>query len=92
MKNKKINAIRIKLDQLDNKMLDIIKKRKNLVDLVIKEKKFKNQIVDRKRIKQILKRIKSKSIGKKIDPKITNKIWEAMIRAFIDYEFRNFKK
>ena len=27
-----------------------------------------------------------------IDPKITNTIWKAMIRSFIDYEFRNFKK
>ena len=29
---------------------------------------------------------------KKIDQKITNRIWISMIRAFIDYEFRNFKK
>ena len=29
---------------------------------------------------------------KKIDPKITRKIWHSMIRAFIDYEYRNFKK
>tara|TARA_B110000902_G_C13998291_1_gene471655 strand:- start:298 stop:576 length:279 start_codon:yes stop_codon:yes gene_type:complete len=92
MINKKINAIRIKLDLLDNKMLDIIKKRNNLVDLVLKEKQFKKEIIDKKRIKDILKRIKFKSINKNIDPKITNKIWEAMIKAFISYEFRNFKK
>jgi len=92
MINKKINAIRIKLDLLDNKMLDIIKKRNNLVDLVLKEEQFKKEIIDKKRIKDILKRIKFKSINKNIDPKITNKIWEAMIKAFISYEFRNFKK
>ena len=27
-----------------------------------------------------------------IDPKITKRIWISMIRAFIDYEFRNFRK
>ena len=27
-----------------------------------------------------------------IDTKITEKIWMSMIRAFIDYEFRKFKK
>ena len=27
----------------------------------------------------------------KIDPKITKKIWISMIKAFIEYEFRNFK-
>ena len=33
-----------------------------------------------------------KSKNKKIDPKITHKIWKSMIKAFIDYEFRNFNK
>ena len=31
-------------------------------------------------------------IKKKIDTKITYKIWRSMIKAFIDYEFLNFKK
>ena len=29
---------------------------------------------------------------KNIDPRITQKIWKTMIKAFIDYEYRNFKK
>ena len=92
MKNKNILLIRKKLDKLDNSLLDIIKKRTKLVDQVIKNKKFKKDIVDRKRIKIILKNIKAKSNNKNIDPKITQKIWISMINAFIDYEFRNFKK
>jgi len=27
-----------------------------------------------------------------IDSKVTNKIWNSMIKAYIDYEFRNFKR
>jgi chorismate mutase len=92
MKNKNILLIRKKLDKLDNSLLDIIKKRTKLVDQVIKNKKFKKDIVDRKRIKIILKNIKAKSNNRNIDPKITQKIWISMINAFIDYEFRNFKK
>ena len=42
MINKNIIKIRKELDKLDNKLLDIIKKRSKLVDLVIKNKKFKN--------------------------------------------------
>ena len=90
--NKNILKIRSKLDKLDNKLLDIIKKRSKLVDIVLKNKKYKTEIIDRKRIKVILKNISVKSKKKKIDPKITNKIWKSMIKAFIDYEFRNFKK
>ena len=50
----------------------------------------KNQIIDQKRIKLILKNIKKKSIKNNIDPKITNKIWKNMIYAYIDFERRNF--
>jgi len=92
MVNKKIIKIRRKLDKLDNSLLSIIKKRVNLVNLVILNKKFKRDIVDKKRIAIILKRISKKSKDKNIDQKITKKIWKSMINAFIDYEFRNFKK
>ena len=92
MINKNILKIRKKLDILDNKLLQIIQKRTKLVDLVLKNKKYKKDIVDKKRISVILKNIAQKSKRKKIDPKITNKIWKSMIGAFIDYEFRNFKK
>ena len=61
MHNKKILKIRKKLDSLDNQLLSIIKKRVKLVSIILKNKKFKKQIVDKKRIKQILSRIKKKS-------------------------------
>lgn len=92
MVNKNILKIRKKLDKLDNSFLSLIKKRSNLVDQVLKNKKYKKEIVDKKRIKVILKGINKKSKNKKIDTKVTKKIWSAMIKAFIDYEFRNFKK
>ena len=92
MVNKNILKVRKLLDKLDNDLLQIIKKRTKLVDIVIKNKKFKKDIVDRKRITQILKNISVKSKNKHIDPKITNKIWKAMIKAFIEYEYRNIKK
>ena len=90
--NKNIIKIRKKLDKLDDKFLEIIKKRSKLVDLVIENKKFKKDIVDKKRILVILKNISKKSKKKNIDPQITRKIWISMIKAFIDYEYRNFKK
>ena len=92
MVNKNILKIRKDLDKLDNSLLDIIKKRTKLVNKVIKNKKFKKDIVDKKRISLILNNIAKKSIKKKIDPKITLKIWKSMIKAFIDYEYRNFDK
>ena len=88
----KLSKVRNKLDKLDNKLLNIIKRRTLLVNEVLKLKKYKNEIIDKKRISFILKKIKNKSIQKKIDPKITNRIWKNMIWSYIDYEKRNFKK
>mgnify|MGYP001171126449 CR=1 FL=1 len=92
MINKNILKIRKKLDKLDNAFLMLIKKRNKLVDQVLKNKKYKKDIIDRKRISIIIKNIEKKSKAKKIDPKITKKIWSNMISAYIDYEFRSFKK
>ena len=92
-KNKiKLSILRRKLDNLDNGLLKVIKKRSSLVNEVLKLKKYKSEIVDKKRINFILKKIKKKSIKKNIDPKITNRIWKNMIWSYIDFEKRNFKK
>ena len=92
LKKEKLNKIRLKLDKLDNLLLKIIKKRTNLVKKVLTLKDKKNQIVDQKRIRMILRNIRAKSIKNKIDPKITYRIWKNMILAYIDFEKRNFKK
>ena len=89
---KKLDLIRIKLDELDTELLKLIKKRSNLVNEVLKVKIHKKEIIDQKRINFILRKIKKKSIQFNIDPKITNRIWKNMIWSFIDYEKRNFKK
>ena len=89
---KKLNALRKRLDILDNKLLSLISIRSNIVKDVLQLKNHKSEIVDKKRISKILNNIKKKSLKKKIDPKITNRIWKNMIFAYIDYERRNFKK
>ena len=91
-KKKKLYILRKKLDNLDNKLIRLIKLRTNIVKNVLKLKTYKYEIVDKKRISLILKNIKKKSIKNKIDPKITNRIWKNMILAYIDFERRNFKK
>ena len=92
LKIKRLSKIRSELDKLDNLLIKLIKKRTFLVKKVLLLKERKSQIVDKKRIKEILTNIKKKSLKNNIDPKITRKIWKNMIYAYIDYEKRNFKK
>ena len=89
---KKLKKLRQSLDKLDNSFIKLIKKRTRLVKEVLKLKQYKNEIVDKERIKIILSQIRKKSIKNNIDPKITNRIWKKMIMSYIDYERRNFKK
>ena len=92
-KNKiKLQILRKKLDIIDNNLLNVIKKRSNLVNQVLKLKKYKSEIIDKKRINFILKKIKKKSLENNIDPKVTQRIWKNMIWSYIDFEKRNFKK
>ena len=89
---KKLLILRKKLDKVDDRLLSILKIRSNYVKEVLSLKEFKKEIIDRKRIKLILRNIQRKSIKKGIDTKISYRVWKNMIYAFIDYEFRNFKK
>ena len=92
MINKNITKIRKKLDKIDIRLLRIIKKRSILVDKILKFKKNKKEVIDKKRINFILKRIKKHSIKEKIDPEISVNIWKEMIKGFMNHEFRKFKK
>ena len=92
-KNKiKLNLLRKKLDKLDSGLLKIIQERTEIVKKVLSLKSSKKEIVDKKRISAILKKINNESLKKKIDPKITHRIWKNMIWSYIDFEKRNFKK
>ena len=92
MNKKKLQIARNKIDQLDKEIFYLIKKRTAIVKYMLSLKEFKKQIVDHKRIKEILKKIKNQSIKNRIDPKITSRIWKSMIWSYINFQRRNFKK
>ena len=92
MNKKKLKIARNKVDQLDQKIFNLIKKRTQIVKYMLSLKKFRKDIVDHKINNEIFKKIKNKSIKNGIDPKITRRIWKAMIWSYVDFQRRNFKK
>ena len=92
MDKEKLSIARKKIDRIDINIFKLIKKRTLIVKHMLSLKLYKSQIVDRRRIKQILKNIKKKSIKHKIDPLLTAQIWKYMICSYINYQKRNFKK
>ena len=92
MNKKKLKIARSKIDQVDKEIFNLIKKRTKIVDYMLSLKKYKKQIIDNKRINEILKNTKKKSIKHNIDTKITKRIWKSIIWSYVDYQRRNFKK
>ena len=91
-KKSKLKRERFKIDKVDKKIFNLIKERTNIVNRMLLLKDTKRQIVDKKRIIQILKRIRKKSLVNKIDPKITSQIWKSMIWSYVKYQKKNFVK
>ena len=92
MNKNKLRLARNKVDQLDQKIFNLIKKRTQIVKYMLSLKKLRKEIIDYKRNNEILKKIKKKSIKNSIDPLITRRIWQAIIWSYIDFQKRNFKK
>ena len=92
MTSKELKIARNRIDKVDKALFKLIKKRTKIVKYMLSLKKQKSDIIDQKRIKEILKIIKKKSIQNNIDPLITKKIWSSMIWAYVDFQRRNFKK
>ena len=92
MNKKKLELARKKVDQLDNKIFHLIKKRTQIIKYMLSLKKFKKEIIDHKRNNEIFKKIKNRSIRNNIDPNITRRIWKAIIWSYVDFQKRNFRK
>ena len=58
MDKNKLKKARDRIDTLDSRIFELIKQRTNVVKKMLKLKENKNQIVDQKRIKGILRKIK----------------------------------
>ena len=94
MKNnsREMKLIRKKIDQVDDKLLPLMVRRSKLVEKALSLKKKRTEIVDKKRINEISKKIVKKSSELGGNSKLLKTIWLSIIQNFIDYENQEFKK
>ena len=81
----KIIKIRSTIDTIDKQIIRLLGLRKKQV-LKIAKYKNKRTIVDRKRINQIMKRIKSEAKKNKIDFNLVKNFWKQLIQYSIKLE------
>ena len=94
MKNnsREMKLIRKKIDQVDDKLLPLMVRRSKLVEKALSLKKKQTEIVDKKRINEISKKIVKKTSELGGNSKLLKTIWLSIIQNFIDYEKHEFKK
>ena len=84
-----LEDIRKQIDKIDLRILDLISERKDLVTEVVKLKR-RDQIVDKKRIEFILKKLNSEAKKRSLPSEFIEEIWNLMIKNFINYEEQIF--
>ena len=88
----KLKKARNKIDKLDKNIFNLIKQRTKIVKHMLSLKRYKSEIIDKKRMNEVFRHIKKESIKEGIDPKITSRIWKAIIWAYVNFQKKNFKK
>ena len=94
MKNnsKEMRLIRKQIDLVDDKLLPLMVKRSKLVEKALSLKKKQTEIIDKKRIEEISRKISKKSEELGGNSRLLKSIWLSIIKNFIDYEKREFRK
>ena len=87
----KLNAIRKKIDSIDDKILKLVSDRFKEIHKVASLKDNPEQIVDHVRIKKILTKIKSKSKKEKLDSEFAVRLWQLFIQEAIRMEYSKIK-
>ena len=88
MSQRNIQKIRSNIDIIDKKIIRLLGLRKKQV-LKIAKYKNKKTIVDKKRINQIMKTIKTESKRNKIDYVLVKNFWNKLIQYSIKLEKKN---
>jgi isochorismate pyruvate lyase len=85
MSQRNIQNIRSSINTIDKKIIKLLGLRKKQV-LKIAKYKNKKTIVDKKRINQIMKRVKSEAKRNKIDYVLVKNFWNKLIQYSIKLE------
>jgi len=82
MSQKKIYEIRNQIDKIDRKIIDLLGSRKKKIIKIAKYKNKKN-IIDKRRIQKIYKKLRILSQKNKLDFKLIKNFWSKLINYSI---------
>ena len=87
-----LNEVRKNIDTIDNQIVKLLIKRSSFVLQATYFKTKKSQLIDRKRIARIIKRVSNIAKKQKLSPIIVEKVFRKMINQFILLETKEFNR
>jgi chorismate mutase len=90
--NTELKKVRLKIDEIDSKIIKLIADRYKEIHKVTKLKDNHDQIIDHERITHILKTVQIKAKKNKLDSDIVTRIWQIFIQEAIKLEYAKVKK
>ena len=90
--NTELKKLRLKIDEIDSKIIKLIADRYKEIHKVTKLKDNHDQIIDHERITHILKTVQIKAKKNKLDPDVVTRIWQIFIQEAIKLEYAKVKK
>ena len=90
--NTELKKIRLKIDEIDSKIIKLIADRYKEIHKVTKLKDNHDQIIDHERITHILKTVQIKAKKNKLDSDVVTRIWQIFIQEAIKLEYAKVKK
>ena len=86
-----IEKLREEIDKLDKEILSLIAQRQKCVEKVALVKNNKDLVVDKKRIEEVIRRVKRLAKEKGLSEKIAESLWRKLIELSIDHEYEILK-
>ena len=90
--NTELKKVRLKIDEIDSKIIKLIADRYKEINKVTKLKDNHDQIIDHERITHILKTVQIKAKKNKLDSDVVTRIWQIFIQEAIKLEYAKVKK
>ena len=90
--NTELKKVRLKIDEIDSKIIKLIADRYKEIHKVTKLKDNHDQIIDHERITHILKTVQIKAKKSKLDSDVVTRIWQIFIQEAIKLEYAKVKK
>jgi len=85
-----MEELRVEIDQLDQRIVDLIVLRQGYMDQAARIKRDRNKVRDNDRVEDVVSKVSSYAKEHGADPALVSELYRSMIEWSINYEMKKF--